>query len=378
LEGIVKRFRFGILVLIAVFASLSPDTLAQETPQEAPFDRRAMLRSTVENAILPVHEELIGAMHQLDQAVQQFAETPSVEGLRAMQATWRAVSDAWAYAEIYRFDDMMFVHPRVAKRPINIEIIEATIQSDIPLDATLIENSGSPTKGLFAIEYFLFDPDRNELAIVDWLLDPQVSGRRLQYLRATVADLRATLETIHNYWLPDGDNYAETFVELDSSENIIQNSVNMLANQMVRMVEFLYLSKLDFPFGGKTPDSVLPFEVEAWRSRESTARMIGNIEGLRIAFRGGFSEDALGFDDYLDTFMTQYNGMPLSDAIEIQFDETLAALNAIDMPFFDALTQDYEAAWQAHQEVRELLILIKVDMTSTANIAVTFNDMDGD
>lgn len=375
----MKRFGFGIYVLtmiflIAISTSSSPRTFAQE----APFDRRAMLRSTVENAILPIHEELVGAVQQLDQAAQQFATTPTVEGLRAMQATWRAVSDAWAYAEIYRFDDMMFVHPRVAKRPINIELIEATIQSDIPLNATLIENSGSPTKGLFTIEYFLFHSDLNELAIVDWLLDPLVSGRRLQYLLATIADLRATLEMIHNYWLPDGENYAATFVELDSSENIIQNSVNMLANQMVRMIEYLYLSKMDFPFGGKTPDSVLPFEVEAWRSRESTARMIGNIEGLRIAFRGGFSENALGFDDYLDTFMTQYNGMPLSDAIELQFDETLAALTAIEMPFFDALTQDYEAAWRAHQEVRELLILIKVDMTSTANIAVTFNDMDGD
>jgi len=120
---------------------------------------------------------------------------------------------------------------------------------------------------------------------------------------------------------------------------------------------------------------IRPDLVEAPYSGDSLPRIIATVESLRATFNGS---EGLGFDDYLNFLGAMYEDRPLSEAINAQFDASLAALRAIDEPLETAVTADQAQVEAAYEELRTLLVLFKVDMVNHLGLTLTFNDNDGD
>lgn len=155
----------------------------------------------------------------------------------------------------------------------------------------------------------------------------------------------------------------------------LQGSMNMLFNQMVADLEEIVTSRLGKPAGKRSNGAVRPDLVESLYAQQSLPRINATLAEMQVIFNGN---DAAGFDDYLDYLDAEYENGRLSDAINAQFDVTIAALKALDQPLATSVESDLPAVETAIDEVNQLLVLFKADMANHLGVTLTFNDNDGD
>ena len=259
----------------------------------------------------------------------------------------------------------MLFHNHISKTPANLELIEEHIEKADKIDEAFIESIGSTSKGLPAIEYFLFSLEGNE-AVISSLKDGL--PERLQYLVALAQNLSSKAKRLYDLWIPEGDNFIEKMIAPKLGP---QAPINMLVNAMAAQAVGIGREKIGRPLGKITGEPVLE-AAQGRLSGTSIEQMISNIEVLQLTFNG---EDGLGFDDYLN-FIGTSDSLP--EKINQKLDGTLEALKSIDNPLDIAVIENPEQVEQAYAEVRELAVLLQVDAANQLGVTITFNDSDGD
>jgi predicted lipoprotein len=154
---------------------------------------------------------------------------------------------------------------------------------------------------------------------------------------------------------------------------IVHTAVSDIVNRLLAAVEKLYKHKLGRPLHGNGR-SPWPEWVEAWRSENSLTNISENLQGLYDVYTGfDGTTDGPGFDDLLTAL-----GSPLAARITQQMQTVIAAVQAIPPPLRRAVVHHPQAVATAYDAVKELLILLKVDMTNVLGVTVDFGDSDGD
>lgn len=341
---------------------------ATEPTKPATFDRQAMLRRIVEGSIFPLHEQFVAETEALQQAVYDLRDDPTEETLAQAQNQWQTTAATWAQAEHLSLRFTMIVHNQIKKWPINVRFIEGFITEETDtIDEPFIESIGSTSKGLTAIEYLLFSPEMSETDTLQTLVD---DPRRMAYLVALTENLQRKAEELRLLWAAEGDNQAQAFIEADFSANEVQGSISMLANEMIALVEGVANTKVDYPLSG-TYAEPQPQAVESPYAGYSIPLAVANLRGLQQTLKAGFN-------DYLDFLGAEYQGQPLSAAIDAQIEQTIAALEAIEPPLSTAVLDNPDTVERAYDETKMLIVLLKTDMANQLGLTVTFSDNDGD
>ena len=91
-----------------------------------------------------------------------------------------------------------------------------------------------------------------------------------------------------------------------------------------------------------------------------------------------FANNGSGFDDYMDFVGAQYGVINLSTAINNQFIEIDNKISLLNDPLSDELLINRTAVQNLYDELQQLVILLKVDLTSALGIQITYADNDGD
>ncbi|MEL7161482.1 MAG: hypothetical protein AAFN92_12060, partial [Bacteroidota bacterium] len=86
---------------------------------------------------------------------------------------------------------------------------------------------------------------------------------------------------------------------------------------------------------------------------------------------------AYGFDDYL-TELGNTTVSPRIDAAIANIDANLMALNTNTLSLQDLLASNLPAVEQLTEDFKALLVLMRVDLSSTIGVILTVNDADGD
>lgn len=335
--------------------------------QKADFDRRAMLAEITESLILPLHKELLAETQALERAVAQFAQAPSPETLETAQVQWRTTADAWSRVEPFGLRFTMLVFNQIKKWPVNTIFIEEFIAEEETIDEPFIASIGSTAKGLTAIEYFLFSQELTNPEIVEALT---TAPKRMAYLTALSQNLVKSTDELVTMWSPDGGNQAQAFVDADFSGANVQGSMSMLANELIVLVETVANTKLEYPLRGVLADPQ-PDSVESPYAAYSLPLIVNNLRTLQQILNAGLG-------DYVDRMAVTPRQTPLSAAIDAQIEETIATIEAIDIPLRAAVLENPDAVRAARDSVKDLLVLLKVDMANQLGITVTFSDNDGD
>ncbi|MCB9436593.1 MAG: imelysin family protein [Anaerolineales bacterium] len=367
----MKIARLSIVLLVGVATitlAIINQPSAQPTQAES-FDRRAMLENITLNVVLPYHQALAEQAAILQEAIYAFRDNPNAETLSAAQDAWVDTSVAWERCEWLEFGRLMLYHTPIERLPTSVDNIETVIAGDHELTSEYLYNQGSSIKGLPALEYLLFSAGDDTLTSFQ-------EPRRMAYLVALAETLAIQTQELYDTWSPEGDNYAETFIDASGEGTSLRESISMLNNQMVVEIEAVLRNKLARPLGLSAEDNLpRPEQVEAPYSDASTAQIIANLEGLQGVFNGG---EGLGFDDYLDFLGAEYEGDPLSAAINARFEAALTAMHAIEQPLQIAIVEDPETVRAAYESMRALMVLVRVDMAGQLGVTITFNDNDGD
>ncbi|MEM6528947.1 MAG: imelysin family protein, partial [Chloroflexota bacterium] len=279
-------------------------------------------------------------------------------------------SIAFERLQVYRFQRVMPYMTQLDSSPPNIPFIEGYIDLETPgtINAEFIEFLGSSSKGLPALEYFIFGDD--VLASLT-----EVQNRR-DYAAGLAADIRRVADELVVEWTPQNSGYGDRFINADGEANSVRSSVSMVTNEMIAELEDVARFWLGGPLGYRDGGEPQPDLVEAPYSGTSTAKLIANLEGFQMALNG--TGEAPSMADYLDFLGAELDGEPLSDVLNAQIDTTIAALQAIESPLHIAVVEDTVTVEAAYDEAVTLLRLVKTDTASQLGITVTFTDNDGD
>ncbi|MEM7370737.1 MAG: imelysin family protein [Bacteroidota bacterium] len=356
---------FGIAIGLLIWSISCNSGTDPEIPTE--FDRAVMLQNIGENGLLPVHVDFMEKSKTLHTASRTFVQQASQASLEEVQQAWLACKKSFKRCEVYNINEVreVFIHNKIDKWPTKVQFLENNLQGIDELTEAFVENSGSTSKGLPAIEYFLFAED----ALASFSTD-SLASRRLTYLVALTENLQNRANELHQMW---ENNLAEFST---NTENFSKGSLNQLVNSQCAVLEKILTDKLGDPLGRDTGGDPQPDKVEAYLSQVSIDLIQENLISLKASFLGDDSKPGLG--DLLDFLEAKQDDQLLSSIIIAQMDACIAQAALVPSPLQETVLTQPEVVDDLYERVLDLTGSIKVDMANQLGILITFKDTDGD
>jgi len=370
-SSIVYGLSLFILFLI-IATALSSCKPTKDNPLDK-YDRGQMLAATYTNVIEPSTISFKTEANDLNDAAQAFAQAPSLSTLTALQQQWLATQNAWQPCEAMNMGDIeeSFIQNSINKWATNTTFIENFISGTDVLNAAFIENAGSTSKGLPAIEYLIYGTDNN--TVLQTLTTDPNATRRMQYLTALTANINNKAAALLTMW----QAYQNTFTT--QTGLAIDGSANILVNALIVDEEFVRNNKIGKPLGKYTGGTAQPSEVESPISQTSLRHIVRNLDGINALLNGNLQgTQGNGLYTYIDAVDPMEGGVKLSDKIKGQMQLCYTAAANVNGSLKTAVVnnpQQVDALWV---ELKKLTVLLKVDMTGVLGVTVTFSDNDGD
>ncbi|MCP4521293.1 MAG: imelysin family protein [Cytophagales bacterium] len=266
------------------------------------------------------------------------------KNLERLKTQWVETQKVWQTARIFKVSEIKnkFLLSPFYRYPIDTARIEKFILEN---DTFNLANESSLIKGLSALEYLIYQ--ENAIDEIHW-----------KYIQAVCEDLNNQSELINTTWKSDSEFYTNL-------NNSTDGSINQLVNSMIASLEETKVNKLSKPLYENTT-------TEAPYSQQSIELIQYNLEGIQKLYLGN---ETTGFDEYLKSL----NQTQLDSDIKSQLTTCIEYANDIDTSLETSIeSQNTQEIIKLYDAITELLVLVKVDMSSQLNIIVTFNDVDGD
>lgn len=332
------------------------------------FDKKNLITEVSKNVIIPQYADFKNTSTNLENKIKTLTDNPNNENLLLAQNAWKDLIASWQRTESFQFGPVKDLN--IANKIYFWPIKEASIKEVITKDKNTLTNNyldsvGVAKKGIPVIEYLIFNKDGKNDLVIDSIKKSETIKR---YLNLLTNDLKNNAISIDNEWNQLKGNYS---LKLSNESN----AFNMLLNNMIATLEDIKDKKIDIPLGKKSGGEIKPLEVESPFSNNSKNNIISNLEGLKILFQGSLKNtDQTGLDDYLE-YVEKQN---LKDTINSQITKTIDLVKTINSPLSIAVEKENTKVESVHNELKELLRLIKVDVAIAVNETVHFNSSDGD
>ncbi|MEO7678401.1 MAG: imelysin family protein, partial [Verrucomicrobiota bacterium] len=344
---------------------------AQPNPAEKTFSWEVMLRNTGRNVIEPGYNDLLKNCRDLTNALAQLPLATNQTSLELARKTWLATADAANRMRCFQIGPVAARSclPTFYYWQVLPARIEGAAEATNSFAQSFIDELGATTKGLFAIEYLIFDRNTNQPATEgndgSALELLSRSPKRGAFLLAVARDLESKACLVAGDWnATDGQGALSRFVAAG------HESVNLLVNQLAMITEDTAEKHLNFVLVLPLPIERQLYRVERSRSGSSLEGVLATLAGFENIYRGS---DGFGLDDAISR---------LNPALEKRLDEQLAgasaALQALGSPLEQAVVNNRPLLEKAYEQVRVLEILIKVDVVSALGVTLTFSSADGD
>jgi predicted lipoprotein len=343
-------------------------------PTEISDRRRELLRSWGERLLLPSYAELEVRAAELEARAGELGDDPSEETLLAAQDAWWQARTPWKRSDLFGFGPYSLqpqrLGPKIDFWPGRPESVLEVLAADTALDADGLELVGAPAKGFTALEYLLFEPD------LDLIEAFSTTPRRAEYVAALAADLGARTRELAEAWDPAFGNYLGELVDGgrgSTSFSTLDAALGEIVNRAGYALENDRLEKLGRPLGDTADGTPQPDLCESPWSGRSREDMSDNLAGIALVYRGDAANGVGGLDEYL-----RYRGRELAATFEQRFGACEAALDAVALPFTQAVADDPESLRTLMSELAALQRFFQIDVISALSLSVGFNDNDGD
>ncbi len=375
---------FYITLIISLFYACKPETKNPGDPFEN-YDRKQLLNNIGNNIIIPSIENLKNATTNFEILVDSFILNSSISNLQALQNQWLTTTQNWKEIEFCKMSlmndmntlaalDYGSAYPLSIQDPVDESLVESVIANNISFTPSLIQTLPGNQKGLWTLEYLLFD---NSKPIDSIYSQFNLNNNRKFFLRALTTDIKTITNNWLNDWSTNGANYVNSFIQNDSRD--VNSSISMLVNDMIFLIEVIKNEKVGRPLGKRTNAVIQPNSCEALRSAYSTKFLKYNLKGCQNLFLGNSQlGDLTGFDNLLEYLNAQYGSSTLTNAIKNQFLVVNQKIDAITSPLSEMVVTNALPVNELYTELVKLVALLKVDMASQIGVVITYTDNDGD
>ncbi|WP_353779524.1 imelysin family protein [Winogradskyella sp. 3972H.M.0a.05] len=376
----IKKFFSVLVVAIVIVACSSSDDGGGNNGGgvDPTFDRQALLTNLADNIIIPAFQDFQTKLNALDVARGNFVNDISQSNLDTLSAAWLDAYKAWQYVQMYTIgpaEPIIGVDDRGFVSFFNI----------FPVTTSLIENAAEtgsydlstvdyhPGRGLPALDFLIHGLVSGDASAIDKFTTNQDASGYIDFLTDVTSQMINLTNTIVSGW---ENTSRDSFV--NNTANSINGSLNKIVNDYILYYESGFRKdKFGTPAGNFSIDP-LPEKVEAFYkndvSKELALEAMTAIEDLfnGRAFNGGAAGPS--FKTYLE-FLDRSD---LVTAINTQLSTARSMISSLDNSFYNQVINDNTQMTQAYDAIQACVPLLKTDMAQALNIAIDFNDADGD
>jgi predicted lipoprotein len=310
-------------------------------------DQASVLSGLVTEVVLGMAREMRVESSATHAAVRALSSEPNLARQRAAQTAFKRATLVWKQAFAFRagpfVDSEAF--QRAAFWPARPTLIDALLSDREPIDQQRGQQLGVDARGLYALEYLLFD-ESNAKSV---LLPADVRGERARaYALEVSANVLGYADRIQRL-LGDGSSYAASFSKAG------KQSVDTLVSQALDTLSVVS-GKFARVERARSENRPLPFAVEGYLSGSSLDIVLAIVAGTKRLYLGGGS----GGLSQLVAFASK----PIDDHVCAAFRETEQRLRAVGMPIEVALDAQPARLHSEALAVAELRHVIEVELVS--------------
>ncbi len=325
-------------------------------------DHAAIARRAVEAHILPGYARLTAETAALDATAE--AVCAAAADRPALDAAYHAAFDAWIAVSHLRFgpseagDRAFAIAFWPDARGFTPRALEGLIRDADPTvdDPAAFAEVSVAARGLFALDYLLFDPERGGL-------DGPEAGYRCRLLTAIAHDLAANAAAIEADWRAD---YADLLLNPGPGNPVYasgEETTRALFGALATGLEATIELRLGRPLG--TFERPRPRRAEAWRS----GRPLRNV-ALSVAALADFAETAFLPEIAPDS----------AEAVRSAFHRARVVAERAPAPMVEAVADPgrrigVEAAQSALRRARDA---VSQRIGVALGVTLGFNSLDGD
>jgi predicted lipoprotein len=372
--------KISIYICLASFALLFSQCdkkKEEEATPESSFDKSGMLANIGDNLIIPAYADFKISVDSLKLVTDVFISAPTASSLDNLQSSFFRCYSQFQWVSTYEFGpgETEFIRNSLNVFPCDTVEMNGKIAAGNTNFSTVADID---VKGFPALDFLLYGYHLNDAAILSLFTTDANAGNRKSYLNAIVAELKSKTDIVNTGWNASGGNYISTFKNNTGSD--VGSSIGLLVNQLNFDLEILKNARIGIPLGKRSLGVALPEKSEAFYSGlsvELALQHINNIENIYLG-RSRSNNDGPGFDDYLTHINARYGSGSLNEAIKSKLSSAKVKLTAIPGPLSSAVINNASVVDAAYLELQQLVILLKVDMTSALGVSITYVDNDGD
>ncbi len=352
-----------VIIVIIIACSKDEDGVAKEKYDFTAYSE--VLRDDYLSASLNNCVELSKA---LQSGFKPFKEKQNDQNLLALQNTWKEFTIEWQQLKFFNLNavseaEIIPLYFQVDAWPVNTTFIENIIRANDDLNSTFIQTKGVTSKGFHGLEYMLFNEIGNEPVLDSYNTDS--TGRRPAYVEAVINNINEAVERIDSIWTDNPNSYQYTFV------NTTVESIPEFYNLLINELEVLEKLRLGIPLGKSNDGTILPYELESYRSKQSYEHIKSTLDAFETLF---IANELTGFDDVLN----YYGANKLLVEVQGLIDDIQQLAADGPAPLFEEIETSVNHYDELHGKINDLIFLLKTDVANSLDITISFSDNDGD
>jgi predicted lipoprotein len=354
-----KKITIGVFLDVGILLARCSKNDAEENNA---FDVLNYTQEFVTNLIIPANTKFISDVKDLNEGSANFIENTNEENLSILKNLWISAAISFSKTEVGNLGDIQTsaIYFSLYSWGANEIKIENFIASTDTMEESDINGLPTKARGLSAIEYLLFDTD------LTTTVSSFSNQRRIDFLTALNANLFIKSSSLKERW----ENYSTAFINNTATD--INGSINLIINQVNFLLENIIRFKVGEPAGLENSTVINPKLLQADKSEISLEIIKENIAAVKTLYYGS-SE---GLDIYVSTITNNEN---INDAIAIAFSAIESSIASIsNTTLKKSIENDNYVVNELYNHLKDLIILIKVDVASALSVTVTFTDNDGD
>ena len=148
------------ILVILILLQFSCTGNAPSNP-DSQFDRTRMLDFTAKQIIIPMYADVLSHSFTLDSLCANFMLQANETTITEMRQAWRSLAISWQYCSMFDFGPAEFsdgtLFENIGTYPVSVTKMITKIETK----DTLFANFDRDTRGIYAIEYLLFNDSLN-------------------------------------------------------------------------------------------------------------------------------------------------------------------------------------------------------------------------
>ncbi|RYU90291.1 hypothetical protein EWM62_12245 [Mucilaginibacter terrigena] len=291
------------------------------------------------NVCAASYDDMYAKTQELQAAVTTLNTTPTDANLATARTKWKAIRTTWEQSEAWLFGPVESgnIDPRIDTWPVDFNALETILNSSDVLNEAYVDGLDDALKGFHPIEYILWGQNGTKTAA-------QLKPREKDFLAALTQNLVKLSKEVKDSWTNGYKDQLANAGKGSSEFTTQQAAFVQIADGMAGICGEVADSKLKEPFDQQDPNlEESPF------AKNSITDFTNNIKGIMAIYQGNFAADGKGVED-----VVRANNLSLDAEIKSKHAAAIAALDAIDKPFGEAIISEQSKVQNAMNKITEL------------------------